>query len=235
VERTIKQAAVIAVLAVVGGAFVACSGSSGGGGNGGSDAGGNASSSGGASSSGASSSGASSSGASSSGASSSGSGSSSGTTADAAGDEQICSTACTALTGCGVTYPTSCATDCLAKSVFIACAASAGTDCNALALCAFEQSAATNCSSGAGVPSGTGSCDALRTCNAGCFSSASKTSCTCTCETALAPAKALDALVDDTCAQTKCASQCSGTSTATECGACETTNCASQVSQCTSN
>jgi hypothetical protein len=227
VNTRIQRVIVIASLASVGGSFAACGSSSGGGNGGAGDAGG--SSSGAASSSGGSSSGSSTVAASSS-------GSSSGTaTGDAGPDEAICSSACTALVGCGVTEPASCSTDCLAKTVFITCAAGAGGDCNALALCAFEQSASTSCSSGAGIPSGTGSCDDLHMCKAGCFTSSTPATCTCACDTALSSGKAINALIDDSCAESLCATDCAPGAAAAECGDCESAHCASQVSQCTSH
>jgi hypothetical protein len=222
----IGWATVIASLVSVGWSFAACGGSSGGNGSG------NDGGSGGASSGNASSSGASSAGASGGNASSDG-----GAFPDAASaaSEQVCSSACSALIGCGVTYPSTCATDCLANTVFIACAGPAGQDCNALALCAFKQSASTSCPGGGGVPAGTSTCDKLRSCNAACFSSTDAKACACACDAALSPDKALDALVDDTCAKGMCASDCSDTGTAAACRTCEDAHCASQVARCTSN
>jgi hypothetical protein len=157
-----------------------------------------------------------------------------------AADETTCDQACSALIACGVPYDAAtCATDCLASSEFLTCARPlGGSDCNALALCAFKESAAESCSGGVGVPAGTASCSDYRSCNGGCFSLSTVTeadTCICDCASTLAPSKAINGLIEDECGPTLCAAACTPPGSAADCAACQSAMCASQQQQCVDN
>lgn len=123
-------------------------------------------------------------------------------------DQQVCDQSCSALISCGVQYDfPGCTANCQGgATVFRACAREAGANCNALALCAFKQYAASFCPGGVGVPAGATSCRDTAMCQGACNVGNPTASCGCSCNAALDPAKALNLLINDQCAAARCAS-----------------------------
>src|SRR4051794_39682154 len=84
-------------------------------------------------------------------------------------NQEWCQAACTKLAGCGVAYDATCATNCLMAPTFLACVKRSAQECNALALCTFEQASALFCGDQTtAYPSGTGTCAAAAMCEGLC-------------------------------------------------------------------
>jgi hypothetical protein len=149
-------------------------------------------------------------------------------------DAQVCDDSCAALIACGVLYDNTCSGNCQTKApVFLACARAAGNDCKKLALCTFQQFSSSYCGGSSGVPQGTGTCKAQAECNGVCIDQKSGLPCFCACAAAMSPDKALNALIDSQCSNTRCAAPCA--MSAASCAACQSQNCATQAAQCASN
>jgi hypothetical protein len=151
-------------------------------------------------------------------------------------DKDYCDRACTTLIGCGVQYDAGCSAGCVQSVAFLACAKSSANECNALALCAFRQASAGLCGGGtAGVPSGTGTCGKAAECEYLCGSQNAGPACSCACWAALAPAKAINLLINNQCAVATCAVPCGPGGNGPACNACFTSGaCGAQNAQCTS-
>jgi hypothetical protein len=170
-------------------------------------------------------------------------GSSGGPTASAssqhgASDQQVCETACAKLVACGVDYGAACVDSCRQASTFVACLRESDLqDCNAIALCNFKQGAATSCGGADnGVPAGNGSCRAAADCTGQCTLAGQGAACACGCTANLSPDKAMDLLVNDACATTKCPASCSGPAPqGAACMSCFQANCANEIARCQSN
>ncbi|HEY4239537.1 MAG TPA: hypothetical protein VGM88_06960 [Kofleriaceae bacterium] len=116
----------------------------------------------------------------------------------------ICTTACDAELGCGLDVPEgTCVSTCeSASTAYLSCAEAAGSDCNALASCAFAEECGGN------GPSGTGSCSAAQDCENQCNTSDPTTSCACLCVAQMSEAGAVDLLDNNFCAAIRCAQYC---------------------------
>ncbi len=120
-----------------------------------------------------------------------------------------CEDACDALIECGVLFDrATCSLSCQGSSEFSRCAGDATNDCNALALCAFEQNSADHCGGSSGVPRGSESCADVADCEGKCSVAGGSESCSCSCRAKLAPAAALELLVNDQCALARCPEVC---------------------------
>lgn len=207
--------------------LLACSGGGGSGGSGGSgQAGAAAAGSGGAGTAGAAGNGAAGSGVAGSGVAGGGGGSSA---------QALCTSSCAAFVACGVTTKSTCATDCQnASATYRSCIGTAGSDCNALALCYFQAVAGTNCTTGGGVPGGTDTCSATEACQASCNTNGAGPACRCACAGSAAPAVANLLLGVNSCATDLCASGCTGAGSA-DCNTCFDTNCQTPRTACLAN
>ena len=153
--------------------------------------------------------------------------------ASAQGDVQLCQSACAMLTQCGVAYGADCASNCLKAPVFVACARTAAPTCNALALCAFQQDSAASCGSAtAGVPAGGESCGTTALCEGMCAVANQPASCRCACNAQMAPARAINLLVNNQCALAKCPAVCGPGGNGPACVTCFQTNCSVENTSC---
>jgi hypothetical protein len=144
-----------------------------------------------------------------------------------------CQQACTKLTSCGVGYDDTCPTSCLMAPAFLACVQRSAQECNALALCAFEEASTTYCGNRTtAYPSGRGTCAEAATCQAMCDATNQPRSCACICWKVLAPAKALNLLISNECADTRCKVECGPMGTGPRCLACFTQKCPAENGQC---
>jgi hypothetical protein len=151
-------------------------------------------------------------------------------------DAMRCSTACAKMISCGVRYDsTQCNNGCNASTVFLPCIRTAALDdCNALAMCAFQQFGHDACGGTSGVPSGTATCNTTASCEASCNVSGPQPACSCNCIKAASPGIANALLVNNQCALALCATQCGPQGSGTACNSCAASMCASQHSQCAS-
>lgn len=151
-------------------------------------------------------------------------------------DAQRCSTACTKMIACGVLYDSSaCNSGCNSSTVFLPCLRTAALDdCNALAMCAFQQFGHDFCGGTSGVPAGTATCNTTADCEANCNVTGPQPACSCSCIAASSPGKANALLVNNQCAIALCATECSAAGSGASCNSCAATKCASQHSQCAS-
>jgi hypothetical protein len=140
-------------------------------------------------------------------------------------DNALCQFDCDTLSACGVHEGPGCTSACLLSPVFMACARTAGSDCNALALCYFKQTA-TKCPSG-GYPTGSATCSATTTCQESCNASNPTPACYCPCATALDPSLALDNMIRSSCATAMCSSCVGNNFNGAACNACIAAQCAS--------
>jgi hypothetical protein len=148
-------------------------------------------------------------------------------------DYARCQAACSTLTACGVPFGPTCPTDCMATPVFRACVQTAPvTDCNALALCAFQQGAAASCGGQPGVPAGTQSCATAALCEGMCTVADQPAACSCACAASLAPGKAIKLLINNQCAVAKCGAVCRPGASGAACLACFQANCQAENAQC---
>jgi hypothetical protein len=149
-------------------------------------------------------------------------------------DKQVCDNACATMIGCGILYDSTCSPNCLKAPVFLACARTAGSDCNALVLCSYQQYSAINCGGGgAGVPQGAGTCNNLRVCNANCIDTHAGAACYCGCLAALNPSLAINSLIDSQCSFARCQAPCMVSSAS--CLSCQMQSCSAQAAQCENN
>jgi hypothetical protein len=150
-------------------------------------------------------------------------------------DKDYCDRACATLIGCAVQYDATCSAGCLQAPAFLACVKTAPNECNALALCAFAQASAALCGGAAGVPRGNGSCGSAADCEYLCGSQNAGAACSCACWAGLAPAKAINLLINNQCATAACAVPCGPGGSGPACNACFVSGvCAAQNAQCTS-
>lgn len=150
-------------------------------------------------------------------------------------DAQRCDSACQKLTGCGVLYDSTCSAGCQQAPVFLGCIKQAADDCNALALCAFQQYAATFCAGSGGVPAGGASCNQTQACEGTCNAMGAPASCSCGCIAQMSAGRALNLLVNNQCSIARCATQCSPAGSGPACNACFAQMCQPQNAQCTAN
>ncbi|HVV52818.1 MAG TPA: hypothetical protein VHO06_24365, partial [Polyangia bacterium] len=144
----------------------------------------------------------------------------------------LCTSACTTFTSCGVTTKSTCVSDCASASAsFRTCIGAAGTDCNALAVCYFKATAASDCTAGGGVPAGTATCAATDSCEGTCNTNSSGPACRCACLAAADPSVANLVLGINSCASDTCASACNGTS-GPDCNTCFDTQCGTPRTAC---
>jgi hypothetical protein len=150
-------------------------------------------------------------------------------------DKQLCDNACATMIGCGIQYDNTCSGNCQTKApVFLACIRTAGNDCNALTLCAYQQFSVASCGGGsAGVPQGTSTCNDLRICNANCIDTHAGLPCYCSCLAALSPSLAVNSLIDSQCSNVHCSAPCMVS--AASCGSCQMQYCVAQSAQCANN
>jgi hypothetical protein len=153
-------------------------------------------------------------------------------------DMQWCQQACTKLAVCGVLYDATCATNCLQTPIFLGCVKTSPQECNPLALCVFKQGGALFCGSEvAGTPAGVGTCKAAAECEGTCTAAGQPISCGCKCWMGLAPAKALNLLVNNECANARCKAECAPppTGSGAACLTCFSAKCVSESAQCQAN
>jgi len=148
-------------------------------------------------------------------------------------DMQWCQQACTKLAGCQVGYDDACPANCLLAPVFLACVKTSPNECNPLALCTFKQAGALFCGGAAGgTPSGGGTCKAAADCEGSCTAMGKPISCSCACWAGLAPAKAINLLINNECATARCKTECGATGSGAACLACHAAKCATEAAQC---
>jgi len=150
-------------------------------------------------------------------------------------DVALCDNACARLVACGVFLDNQCSTNCQAgDATYKACLRAAASDCNAIALCIFKALAPFVCPGGGGVPAGTGTCKAAADCEGQCNATGAPRSCGCACVAAMSPTKTLSLLVNNSCADSRCAIQCgpppNGNGNA--CNACHAQLCQAAYNQC---
>jgi hypothetical protein len=151
-------------------------------------------------------------------------------------DAQRCSMACAKLATCGVDFGAGCSAGCQGSNTFLPCLRSANLDdCNALALCTFAQSAHDFCPGGGGIPNGTGTCNDAATCEGNCnVNQPGVAACGCACVADLLPAKAINLLINNQCAITKCPTECGPTGSGVACNTCHAQKCMAELNQCAS-
>jgi hypothetical protein len=156
-------------------------------------------------------------------------------TRGAGGDMELCQRACATLTGCGVQYDATCAASCLQAPAFLACARTAAPTCNALALCALRQDSAWTCGNEtAGYPAGSDSCGTAATCAGMCAVANQPASCRCACNARMAPAQAINLVINNQCALAKCAATCGPGGNGPACVTCFQQRCQAENLQCAS-
>jgi len=113
---------------------------------------------------------------------------------------------------------------------------SSANECNALALCPFKQGGSFFCGGEAGgTPSGSGTCKAAADCEGACTAGGMPISCSCKCWVGVSPAKALNLLINNECANARCKTECGPGGTGMACLACHAAKCASEAAQCQGN
>jgi hypothetical protein len=152
-------------------------------------------------------------------------------------DAQRCAMACAKLDSCGAPFGGGCATACEGSNTFLPCLRTSDlTDCNALALCTFEQFGKDVCGGASGVPSGTTSCDTGAMCEAACnVNQPGVAACICGCVAGVLPARAINLLINNQCALNKCAVECGPTGSGVACNSCHAQKCVAESAQCTNN
>jgi hypothetical protein len=151
-------------------------------------------------------------------------------------DMQWCQQACTKLAGCGVAYDANCPSNCMIAPVFLACVKASPDECGPLALCTFKQGGALFCGGeAAGTPAGAGTCKAAADCEGACTAAGQPLSCSCKCWMGVAPAKAINLLINNECAQARCKTECGPTGSGAACLSCHGAKCVSEAAQCQSN
>ena len=151
-------------------------------------------------------------------------------------DKQYCDGACATLIACGVEYGSGCSAGCQVSNVFLSCIKTTDlSNCNALALCAFQQDAHDICGGNGGVPNGSNSCADTANCEGNCnVSQPGVASCPCTCIAGLLPIKASALLINNQCALSKCPNECGAAGSGATCNTCAAQNCATEHAQCAS-
>jgi hypothetical protein len=119
--------------------------------------------------------------------------------------------------------------------VFLDCLKRGPSDCNELALCAFEQGAARFCGSGGGYPEGSGSCDTAQFCEGQCNQRLAPASCGCECVRAMSPENAPNLYINNQCAAVRCPTECSVDGSGPACNECHARNCQAANQQCVDN
>lgn len=150
-------------------------------------------------------------------------------------DLAVCQQACSGLVACGAPVAQSCIADCLAAPTFLNCARTAGANCNALALCTFREWSAETCGGEfVGVPRGAETCGTAANCEGNCTLFNQSASCSCACAASLHPSEAIDLLLNNACATTRCAA-CRTPGQGAACISCFQAACATQSARCALN
>jgi hypothetical protein len=152
-------------------------------------------------------------------------------------DLALCDSACAAFFACGTTVAATCSGDCVGSSAaYRSCLRTAGTNCNALAMCLFTALAPVDCPGGGGIPAGTATCAVAADCEGTCNAGSAPESCTCACITAMSPAVAIDLVNNNSCAAVDCASDCNAVAgSGPACNTCFDAACAGPRADCMAN